>query len=293
MKQLAVLRIRKNVPGIGRKVARHFNAQEVVCGHNPTDRLADNTVVFNYGRSKVPVWAEGARARGVTILNKPSAVARSVDKITCLGILSENGVPALIHTTNRDSALAWLEQGDDICIRHTTTGKQGQGVEVFTVQDGLDGKELPRAPLYTQVYNKTHEFRVHVFKGEVIDLVQKKRMGKKKLARFGLDEADTFLRNHKKGYVFAHNDLICDSPAIQHGEDVILDNGRVFIEDISKQAVAAIGLDYCGVDVLAKYDRNGAFVSALICETNSAPSLRLTKTFNAYAEAIDGLLRAG
>ena len=280
MKQLAVLRIRKNVPGIGRKVARHFNAQEVVCGHNPTDRLADETVVFNYGRSKIPVWAEGARARGVTILNKPSAVARSVDKITCLNILQEAGVPCLESTTIRNTALVWQRQGFNVVVRHTTTGKQGQGVELVGGR-----QEIPEAPLYTKEYTKTHEFRVHVFKGEVIDLVQKKRMGKKKLAKLGLEQADTFLRNHKKGYTFAHNDLICD--------ELGGNNGREFLERISLDAVAAIGLDYCGVDVLARYNANGSFIDAVICETNSAPGMSSPTTFNAYAEAIDGLLRAG
>jgi len=292
MKDLAVLRIRKGVPGIGRKVARHFEAQEVVCGYNPTNNLADGTVVFNYGRSQVPIWAEDARNRGITILNKPRAVRKSVDKIVCLQTLQEAGVPCLVSTTDRNSAHAWMEDGYNVVVRHTTTGKQGQGVELCEVafyHTDL-GRDLPEAPLYTREYEKTHEFRVHVFQGKVIDLVQKKRMGAAKLARLGLDEADPFLRNHKKGYVFAHNDLICDHPSFSHGELVVLDNGRHFIEQIGINATEAVGLDYCGVDVLARYDNNGKYVDAVICETNSAPSLRSSITFKAYTDAIEELL---
>lgn len=280
MKDLAVLRIRKSVPGVGRKVARHFDAQEVVCGFKPTIPLSEGTVIFNYGRSVVPVWAEEAIGKGCTILNKPSNVINSVDKRRSLSVMSAAGVPTLEHTTDRNVALGWVLTDGDVVVRHKVKSKQGKGVEVVE-----RGQDLPHAPLYTRHYKKTHEFRVHVFQGKVIDLVQKKRMGKKKLAKLGLGEAHSFLRNHKQGYVFAHNELVCDFLG--------RDNGRSTIEQIGIDATEAIGLDYCGVDILARYDDQGLFIDAVVCETNSAPGMSSPTTFKAYADAIEGLLKAG
>ena len=294
-RDLAVLRIRKNVPGVGRKVARAFDAQEVVCGHMPTNPLKDGTVVLNYGRSTLPIWfAHAARAQGVTILNRPDAVKKSVDKRTCLELMERNGIPALEMTEDKEVAAGWITKGHNVIIRHIVNGKQGKGVELFDTMGELDSfddimAELPDAPMYTKFYDKTHEFRVHVFQGKVIDLVQKKRMGRKKLAARGIGEVNDVARNHKQGWVFAHNDLICDYP----DGDGDADNGRSEIEQIGLRATEAVGLDYCGVDILAIFDNNNTFVGAVLCETNSAPGMSSPTTFKAYTDAIEGLLKVG
>jgi len=284
MKDLAVLRIRKNVPGVGRKIANHFGAQEVVCGYNPTNRLEFGTVVFNYGRSQLPIWLRNEEHHnGVKVLNRPEAVRNSVDKRQCLGILNESNVPSLEMTEDRDEAMDWNRNGEAIIVRHIVNGKQGKGVEF--VEEFSE--ELPHAPLYTKFYDKTHEFRVHVFQGKVIALVQKKMMGAKKQAARGIEEVDMLTRNHKKGWVFAVNDLVCD---FLPTEDQ--DNGRAFIEWIATEATRVIGLDYCGVDILARYDEDDVFIDAVVCETNSAPGMSGKSTFSAYVNAIQNVLEA-
>lgn len=271
---IVVLRVRKGVPGIGRKLANHFNANEVTCGFRPKFKVPDGAVVMNYGRSDYPVWFEDARERGVTMLNNPNAVKNSVDKVNALTIFKANGVPCLEFSTNAKEVHGKLSTKYRIewVARETATGKQGKGiVPIYGGQEyGPEGEAFPMAPLYTKFYDKTHEFRVHVFRGKVIDYVQKKRMGKQKLSSLGINEPDMLIRNHKRGWVFAHNDIIRDK----------------FIEQIAVQAANCLGLDYAGIDILAKIDENGKVLDAVVCESNSAPGMSSKTTFTAYTKAI-------
>lgn len=265
---IVVLRARKGVPGVGRKLSRYFNAYEVTCKYKPKVRIPDGAVILNYGRSEWPIWAEEAIARGCTFLNTPDAVERSVNKITTLELLSTNGVDCLDFATKDIATVrTWLDCGESVIIRDTVTGKQGKGVTML--HPHVDDPVIPDAPLYTKHYDKTHEFRVHIFNGKVIDYVQKKRMGSKKLAERGIEKADELLRNHKRGWVFAHKDIIIDNKI----KKLALDTAKV------------LGLDYCGIDILAKVE-DGKVLDAVVCESNSAPGMSSQITFNAYVKAI-------
>jgi len=270
--KLNILRVRKDVPGVGRKLANHFNANQVTCGYRPNIKVKDNSFVFNYGRSQLPIWWEDAAVRGVKMINSPSAVGNCVNKLTTLKLLSTKEVPCLAMSTVRADARIWIDNGDKVIIRHILNGKQGKGIELVENKG-----DLVSAPLYTKFFDKTHEFRVHVFDGVAIDLIQKKRMGSKKRAERGIKEVDELTRNHKKGWVFAHKDLICDGGLPSRGT----------IEEIGIQAAEAVGADYCGVDILAKYSDNGMLLEALVCEVNSAPGMSSPTTFNAYIKAIE------
>lgn len=270
---IVVLRVRKGVPGIGRKLSRYYGANEVTCGFRPKLKVPNNALVLNYGRSEYPVWFMEARERGVKFINTPEAVARSVNKITTLDLLSKAGVPCLESTTSRDEAQDWLDDGQGLGViaRSTVTGKQGKGITLHTLKDE---DSLPFAPLYTKHYDKDVEFRVHIVAGEVVDYVQKKRMGSEKLSKRGLSEPDMLLRNHKRGWVFARKNII-------HSD---------LVKNISLAAVKVLGLDYAGMDVLAKVDANGAVYDAVVCESNSAPGMSSPTTFRAYTDAFDEML---
>lgn len=275
---VVVLRARKGVPGIGRKIARHFGANEVTAGHRPNIKIRDGAVVINYGRSVKPIWMDDLINRGGTLLNNPSAVRDSVDKIRTLRILDMYGVPCLKTTT--DPQVVWKSLSSTRRIewlaRTTATGRQGKGIVPIYggTEYGPEGDIFPDAPLYTEFYDKTHEFRVHVFRGEVIDYVQKKRMGRKKLDALGRDNADMLVRNHKRGWVFAHNDIIRDP----------------IIEQLGVGAAKALGLDYAGIDILAKIE-DGVIKDAVVCESNSAPGMSSATTFNAYAQAFANFIK--
>lgn len=268
MKPLAIYRIRKGVPGVGRKLANHFGAQEVT-SKKPAPKIPDGAVVVNYGRSVVPDWFDDAVARGVRVLNHPDSVALAVDKRKTLARLKEAGVACLDATESQAVAKQWAAE-NPVIIRATAKGKKGNGVSI-----AHSPAEVKKAPLYTAFYDKTHEFRVHVFNGEVIDYVQKKKMGEEKQAAFGLNGVNDLVRNHKRGWVFAHNKIII----------------RDQIKQLALDAANALGLDFCGVDILAKFKKpaNGnkmIFVDAVVCEVNSAPGMSATATLQAYTGAI-------
>lgn len=283
---IVILRVRRGVPGIGRKMSRYFNANEVTCGFRPKRKIRDGALVINYGRSEWPVWFLEAKERGVRLLNSPSAVGICVDKLKTLHVLDSNGVRCLDFTDDANWANdVWLGEGHSVIARSVLTGKQGKGVSLYNPNtmtlenDGINFREFDfSAPLYTKFYDKTHEFRVHVVNGQVIDLVQKKRLGSKKRAERGI-EVDDLVRNHKKGWVFAHKDLICDTGG-----------GREEISSLAIAACRAIGIDFAGVDLLAKYDEDGRFLDAVVCEVNSAPGMSSPTTFQRYMKAFEALL---
>ena len=257
----AILRIRKGVPGVGSRIARELDLYEVTCNHMPNGGIAPHGIVINYGRSQWPIWDRP----DIRMLNPPSAVGVACDKLETLKHLQAFRVASVDWTTSKEQAEIWLRNGYSVVIRHTLTGKQGQGVQLFTPADWGES-ELPLAPLYTIHYNKTHEFRVHVAGGKCIDYVQKKRMGRKKLDKYGLQQPDELLRNHKRGWVFAHNDLI----------------ESALIRQLGVAAVEVCDLDFGAADILAKVSPDGEVLDAVVCEVNSAPNMSSQITFNAY-----------
>lgn len=257
-----IYRIRKGVPGVGRKIARAFDAQEVT-SKNPHNKIKTDDFVINYGRSVMPDWYN----ESIRIFNHPESVAFAVNKVETFKVLSKIGLPTLKFFTDKEEAENHLRKAGHIIVRHLVSGKQGKGIELLTEDD-----EVPEAPLYTEFFPKTHEFRVHVAFGKVIDFVQKKKMGSDKLKRLGLDEPNMLLRNHKRGWIFGRKNTT-------EGE---------LIKQVAVDAVEVLGLDYGGVDVMVKFNskktdtRNSNIVDLKVAEVNSAPGMRSPTTFNAY-----------
>lgn len=265
---VAIYRIRKNVPGVGRKLSRYFDCNEVT-SKKPLQKLAPNSIVVNYGRSTLPDWYNDAIESGVKIINHPEAVANSVDKRKAIPLLAASAVNCLISTEDKGVAKLWVMDGNKVVARTITNGKKGNGIKFITSLDNFVD-----APLYTLHYDKTHEFRVHVLGGKVIDYVQKKKMGAEKLAKLGIDEPNLLIRNHKRGWVFARKNIFVVEA----------------IKDLALKATKAIGLDLCAVDILAKFTENGEFIDAVVCETNSAPGMSDKNTFDAYTEHLQKLI---
>ena len=263
---VVVLRIRKGVPGIGQFVAKTLGANQVTCGHTPSRRVREGAAVFNYGRSQWPVWAEDRH--DLRWMNTPDAVANAVSKLRTLQLLEAHGVPSVAWTTDGDFVLSSLVDGNSASwyARTTVSGKKGNGIVLLDSPD-----DFVEAPLYTADFHASTEYRVHVFDGEVIDITQKKRMGSKKLAARGIASPDERIRNHARGWVFAHNNLHCDEYSYRHR-----------LEEVAVSAVSALGLTYGGVDVLV-----GDTQHLAVCEVNSAPGMRKSKTKEAYINAIN------
>jgi hypothetical protein len=215
----------------------------------------------------MPSWAPET----IQWVNNPHNVSMSSNKLQCLRALTRADVPTLDYTDNINQARTWLNQGKVVYARTILRGTRGDGIVVVS-PEGIDMGHIPSAPLYTRNFPKTHEFRVHVAGGQVIDFVEKK-------ARDGASP-DRAIRNHAGGWVFAHDNL---------------STTRDILGPIAVSAVAACGLDFAGVDMLATLEEGPnprGVKRAIVCEVNSAPAWECTKTFFMYRRYFNGVINS-
>lgn len=215
--------------------------------------------VLNWGSSRVPIWAQRAGNRGVRILNKLESVNNAANKLTALNILRNSGVATPDFTTSRSVAESWLQRGETVVERHELRGNSGAGIRIVNLDDEEMPSTINSAPLYTKFIPKTAEFRVHVFNGEVIDYIEKKRVSSERR-----DETyNKYVSSVTSGWVFARTN-IRDIPEVR---------------DVALKAVRALGLDFGAVDVVY-YDGR-----PFVLEVNSAPGLQGT-TLVKYVNAL-------
>ncbi len=216
--------------------------------------------VINWGMSAEQANRDtnlGSRIIYINTLNNPNHVKTAAHKIRSFERLSEAELPTCQWTTDITTAQDWLEMEYGVVERHRVTGHSGQGIRL--VRDYDEG--LQRAPLYTRYINKRAEYRVHVFRGRVIDFQQKRR-------RLSHDNPNWQIRNHVNGWNFART----FSPEIS-------DEVRSDIQLRAIQAVAAMALDFGAVDIVTS-----GTDKPYILEVNTAPGLEGT-TLYAYADA--------
>jgi hypothetical protein len=214
----------------------------------PTYNARRKDVIVNWGNSGSPHfrWMEQD-------LNKPNSIQLACDKLTTFHILEENGFTHIPDwTITLDKACDWAESNKVYC-RTTTTGHSGRGIVIANHRS-----DVIRAPLYTKHTKHKHEYRVHVFKGEVLDVQKKKR-------KLGFDGPSTGIRNHSNGWVYARCDVAIPD----------------MLCPIAIQAVELLGLDFGAVDIGHRLIDNKFFVF----EVNTAPGLEGT-TLDKYAKAI-------
>lgn len=228
----------------------------------PTYDARRSDIIINWGNS-VPSGIIPA----VHDLNKPRAIAMATNKLKTFQVLSESGFEHLPQwCTDRyhaDQMLYNATNGGEtlgkekIYCRKHLTGHSGSGIVIATNQ-----YELVDAPLYTLGTKHKHEYRIHVFKGEAIDVQQKKK-------RHGV-AGGSGIRNHANGWVFARVDI---QPPAKLVEAAI-------------QAVNILGLDFGAVDVGYRERDDKVFVF----EVNTAPGIEGT-TLDKYAAAFKSYLR--
>ncbi len=215
--------------------------------------------VICWGSSRTPDWAQKAAQRGVTILNRPAAVGRAVNKLTTFLDLQSANIPIPKFTTDFSIARQWLRGGDTVVERHELSGNSGEGIRIVNLDDPEMPNDLQAAPLYTKFINKTAEFRVHVFRGEVIDYIEKKKLPSERRP----ENFNRYISSTHFGWVFSRTD-IRDMPEVRA---------------LAIKAVATLGLDFGAVDIV--YCDGVAYV----LEINSSPGLGGT-TLVKYANAV-------
>lgn len=213
-------------------------------------RPTDTTI--NWGNSQTP---EAWRWSTKVDINHPAFVQAACNKLSSFQRFKAKEVSTPDWTIDQDEAQTWINDGYTIVVRHSLTGHSGQGIEV--VSEG----ELPHAPLYTKYKKKRHEYRVHVWKGEVIDTQQKRKSREANNS----GAVNTLIRNHSNGWVFCHNDV---TPDIRR-------------DTLAIQSVQALGLSFGGVDIIYNEHEDQYYT----LEVNSAPGLE-GSTVNKYVQAI-------
>lgn len=250
--------------GYGRKLARALGIP-IVLNHAENYGLTSSgqpLIVLTYGRSDIPAWYVRDRHQ---FINNPAGIQISACKINTLQRLTERNINTLDWTTVPAEARVWMKQGHTVYARTILNGAKGRGIKLLKGDD-----VVTYAPLYTKGVPIMNEFRVHVGDGEAINVVQKKRKGRKKLDEMGIKEVDMEVRNFAGGWVFAQHDLD------------LTDDTRKSLIDLGIAAVQAVGLDYGACDVVQHMD--GTFS---IVEVNSAPGVGGVTNFKAYVNYME------
>lgn len=202
--------------------------------------------ILTWGNSPSPEWRGEANLD--RWLNK-FGVKTASNKLETFRVLTEVDVDAVPWTTDRDVAREWAT----VVERHTLTGHSGAGIEINA------GSEIGTAPLYTKLLAPSHEYRVHVFGGKVIDYTKKlKRVDGEIVHRV----EDDHIRNAANGWEYIR--------------DV---EPRESVKELAVDAIAALGLDFGAVDIIRHKRKN------YVLEVNTACGLS-PRGIEAYSDAI-------
>ena len=214
--------------------------------------------IINWGNGSVPLWYKRFISLGMSVsksfLNHPDKTKIASNKLAAFRKMKKGGVSVPDFTTDRKEATDWLKDSV-IVVRKLLSGHSGAGIEIVEPKG-----EIPNAPLYVRYVKKKAEYRIHVFKGKVIDAQHKRR-------KSGLEkeEIDTKVRNHDNGWVFCKEDI----------------NPPKEVLDESLKAMEALQLDFGAVDVIYNDYESKSYV----LEVNCAPGLE-GSTVTSYKDAI-------
>lgn len=197
------------------------------------------------------VW----RTTKPSLKRKQFKYGQSVDKLTQYQWFLDNEIPALEFTTSGIVVSQWLQENHTVFGRKYLNSSCGKGILVFEP----DGTEFTVCPVYTKYKKKKREFRVHVFKDQVVAVTEKKRRKEFDGVR------DTKIRNLANGYVFTQT--VVDEPE--------------GLRDLALRAARVSASDFRGVDVGYNQLKDELFV----IEVNSAPGIQGTN-LTKYMEAI-------
>ncbi len=214
-------------------------------------RAKQRSLLLNYGSSISPFWGQVG-----TWINKPSNCAQAGNKLSAFQLFKNHSIPTPDFTTDVAVAQRWIQDNATVVCRTVLNGHSGRGIVLVDTVD-----KLVQAPLYTKYKKKRKEFRVHVFKNQVIDVAEKR---KRKIEHRPPD-FDGYIRNLANGWVFCRDNVT--KPADLDG--------------LAIAACNALGLDFGAVDIIWNERDNKCYV----LEVNTAPGLQGT-TLENYARAI-------
>lgn len=165
-----------------------------------------------------------------------------IDKCSQYRWFTANDVPCPHYSFDLATARDWIQSGSIVFCRTLTRASEGKGIVVAETVD-----QLVDAPVYTLYTKKKREFRVHIFKDRVVQVVEKRK-------RTGWTEnRDTRIRNSANGYVFCR-----DVDSLPSG-----------LHEMALKASRVTNSDFRGVDIGYNELKDQLFV----IEVNSAPGI--------------------
>ena len=217
------------------------------------EEIRPDECMINWGGGYFP-----SRAWHREWLNKPSAICNAVDKLVAFHLFKEHGVQRPFWTSQHEIVRRWLQEGSIVVARQTSTGMMGQGISLLTTPS----TPIPSAKFFTKHVQHDKEYRVHIFKGMVINLGYKRQLRQ---------EANLLIRNADEyNWDFYYTSTV-PYPVIH--------------EAIA--AVQSLGLDFGAADVGYQTNRSQAWVF----EVNTAPGIG-HHTITKYAQHITRYLRS-
>ena len=114
-----------------------------------------------------------AKIKAKKVINKTSAILKSIDKIAFLKALSGDGIGVQM-TLDYEVAKSWIKEGPVVC-RRTNTGHDSEGVVICYTLKELEGE--PETMFWTKYQAHTHEFRVNIWRNTVLSMYDKKTTG--------------------------------------------------------------------------------------------------------------------
>lgn len=182
------------------------------------------------------------RTRRVNPRRTQYSYGNLIDKCAQYRWFTDNSVPCPEFTFDRQLARDWCATGSVVFCRTLTRASEGRGIVVAETVD-----QLVDAPVYTKYTKKKREFRVHIFKDKIVQVVEKRR-------RSGWQgDRDVRIRNTANGYVFCRN----------------VDNEPAGLRELALQASRVTTSDFRGVDIGYNELKDQLFV----IEVNSAPGV--------------------
>lgn len=255
-----------------------------------------NRTLINWGMRNEEINRLWRLAQPHLRLNNPSSVARASNKLTALQTMRQGNVSVVPYWTGESIADAYnfANNGGRVYARTELTGHSGAGIRLILPRSDQQRDErtgnIPRwwvdserqstglgqfrvdfgnCQLFTQgISGHRHEWRAHVFRGQVILLQLKMR-------REGFQDNDGYtslVRNQDTGWVYSVNFDRSDLTGID------------LVEAQAIAAIEALGLDFGAVDIIQKKRETD---QVFVLEVNTAPGLAEGgSSLSSYADAI-------
>lgn len=257
---MPIIKRRKRIILIGYKIgSRSLKNLQIQLKDNQTERrvLRVRRTSLRYKRrlsDHIVAWGPTTPCSHV---NQEQETAKNLasNKLKAFQKFKEHNIPTPEWTTSTEIAQQWIDSGKTVIGRKLLCSHSGKGIVIFdqeTITTNL------YCPLYVQYKKKKHEYRVHVFNKQVIDITQKKR-------KIGFENRNNQIRNHSNGWIYARENL------------EIPDN----IHELALNACNALGLNSGAVDIIWNEKENKCYV----LEINSAPGIE-GSTCLKYSQAI-------